>query len=76
MESLVWCQNLETSWKKSKTNQYLDLLDEKEGERRRRERRGRREEEDRKEEAIGTGGGKGRRRLSFLFVAVENTLVI
>lgn len=46
------------------------------GERRRRERKGRREEEDWKEEAIGTRGGKGRKRLSFLFVVVENTLVI
>lgn len=46
------------------------------GERRRRARRGRREEGDRKEEAIGTGGGKGRKPLAFLFVVVENTLVI
>lgn len=50
MESFVWCQNLETSRKKSKTYQYSDMLDEKEGRREGRGRRGRREEEDTKEE--------------------------
>lgn len=53
------------------------MLDEKGGEKGEGGRGGgRREEEDRKEGAIGTGGGKGRRWLAFLFVVVENTLVI
>lgn len=67
VESSVWCQNLETSLKKSKNYQYLYMLDKEEE-----EEEGRGEEGGRR----GTGEGEGRRWLSFLFVVVENTLVI
>lgn len=55
LESFVWCQNLETSQKKSKTYQHLDMLGEKEG---RREKEGHEGEAGRR----GQEGGSNRIR--------------